>query len=125
MREFLSNIDQTLLLEAVKYGLMFILGLVSWYYKSNTKLQNLAGKYIAAAEVLYQDNEQRLDWVVAQLYRWVPMGLRPFLTKSQVKYIIQSVFDGSKAYRQAWKDSLDKVVDTIPEPKMREEPREW
>ena len=125
MREFLSNIDPTYLIEAVKYGLMFMLGAVSLYYKSNAKLQDLASKYIAAAQVLYQDKGQRLTWVVDQLYPMVPTGLRPFLTKTRVEAIIQSVFEGSKAYRKAWEDSLDQIVDTLPEPKMREEPREW
>lgn len=120
MKEFLNNMNSVDIIEAVKYIAILILGAASVYYQSNARLREISSKYIATAQVLYKDKEQRLDWVVNEIYGIVPAAIRPFLTKVRVKAIMQSVFDGSKAYREAWQKSLDQAVEAIPEPKPRE-----
>lgn len=122
MKEFLNNIHSVDIIEAVKYIAMLILGAASVYYQSNVRLREISSKYIATAQVLYKDKEQRLDWVVNEIFGVVPIAIRPVLTKVRVKAIMQSVFDGSKAYREAWQKSLDQTIEAIPEPKPREGP---
>lgn len=120
MKEFISQINPETVIEAVKYIAMLALGALSLYWQSNARLREIAGKYIASAQVLYTDKEQRLNWVVAQIYKVVPAVMRPFLTPERVKQIVQAVFDGSKAYRAAWEKTLNDAVEAIPEPKPRE-----
>lgn len=120
MKAFINSINPADVYEAVKYIAMLILGAVSVYYQSNTRLREISGKYIAAAQVLYKDKEKRLNWVVDEIYGVVPTAIRPFLTKARVKAIMQSMFEGSKAYREAWQKSLDEAVEAIPEPMPRE-----
>ncbi|MEA5136355.1 MAG: hypothetical protein VB035_09470 [Candidatus Fimivivens sp.] len=119
MKELLNNIHSVDIIEAVKYIAILILGAASAYYQSNARLREISSKYIATAQVLYKDKEQRLDWVVNEIYGIVPTAIRPFLTKVRVKAIMQSAFDGSKAYREAWQKSLDQAVEEIPQPKPR------
>ena len=120
MKAFINSINPADVFEAAKYIAMLILGAVSVYYQSNARLREISGKYIAAAQVLYKDKAKRLDWVVNEIYRVVPTAIRPFLTKARVKAIMQSMFEGSKAYREAWQKSLDEAIEAIPEPMPRE-----
>lgn len=110
MKEILSNLDPAYVLEAAKVGLMFILAALSLYYRSNTRLQSLVNKYIATAEVLFTDNGDRFNWVVSEAYKIVPTALKPFITKALVEKIVQSMFEGAKAYARA---QADKTVDIL------------
>lgn len=118
MKDFFANIDLNTVLEVLKYIAMLILGAFSLYYQSNSKLKELANKYIATAQVLYKDNTTRFDWVVTEIYKVVPVALRPFITKAAVARLVQAMFDGAKAYAKA---SLDKAVDSLPDPAVGEE----
>lgn len=118
MKEFLSQINPVDAIEALKYIAMLVLGAASLYYQSNSRLRELSGKYIATAQVLYTDNGTRFEWVVAEVYKIVPMALKPFVTKALVGKIVQSMFDGAKAYAKA---AADKAVKKLPDPITGEE----
>lgn len=118
MKEFINSINPADVIEAIKYITMLILGAASVYYQSNAKLRDTANKYIATAQVLYTDNGARFNWVVTEIYKAVPVALKPFITKALVGKIVQSMFDGAKAYAKA---AADKVVDSLPDPVVGEE----
>lgn len=118
MKEFINSISPADVIETIKYIAMLILGAASVYYQSNSRLRELSGKYIATAQVLYTDNGARFEWVVAEIYKAVPVVLKPFVTKALVGKIVQSMFDGAKAYAKA---AADKVVENLPDPMTGEE----
>lgn len=121
MKEFINSINPADVIEAVKYVAMLILGAATLYFQSNSKLKDTANKYIATAQVLYTDNNKRYEWVVNEAYKVVPTGLKPFITKALVGKIVQSMFNGAKAYAKA---AADKAVEAIPEPMPREDANE-
>ncbi len=119
MKEFINSINPAYVIEVVKYIAMLILGAATLYYRSNAKLRDMANKYIATAQVLYKDAEgkTRFAWVVEKVYEIVPTALKPLITKALVGKIVQSMFDGAKAYLKA---NADRAVEAIPEPMPRE-----
>lgn len=126
MKEFINSINPADAIEAAKYIAMLILGASTLYFKTKASLVEIGGKYVSAAERLYEDNETRFNWVVDQAYKIVPAAMRPFISKKAVGEAVQTAFDIAKAYFKSRADqAIDKITRVIPEPKMREVPREW
>ena len=92
--------------------LSIILGFLSIYFKSNSKLSGGAAQLIAKAEYDYKDTisgGQKFQIVVVQLYSLLPAFIRPFIPKAIISAIVQNVFDQISSYAN---QQLNKAVDS-------------
>lgn len=102
-----------LLFEAAKWGAIFIFGVLSAYYKANTKLQQKVAAAINAAESAFADQQkagkEKMAYAVRLIYGWVPSVFKPIITEELIKSLIQAIFDQMADYA---KKQLDKATNT-------------
>lgn len=100
--------------EVIKWAAILLLGGLSLYFKSKAALTEKVSGLIVQAEDTYKSatksGGQKMNWVVDHLYIYVPIWLRPLITRSVIERIVQFVFDNIEAYA---KMQLDKLVDAI------------
>ena len=102
------------IIEAAKVAVAIILGGFALYYKSKTALVEKTTGLIAQAEDTYKSYTKaggmKFEWVVTRLYVYVPVWLRPLITKDVIGRIVQFVFDNVESYA---KIQLDKLTDKV------------
>lgn len=91
-----------------------LLGYVTSYIRTKSKLIQKAGDLINTAEENYKSvthsGEQKFNAVVTWLYDMTPAPLKIFITKQMISEIVQKVFDNLQEFANK---QLDKVVDNI------------
>lgn len=91
-----------------------LLGYVTSYIRTKSKLIQKAEDYINVAEENYKSvttaGEQKFSFVVDTLYNWCPAPFKMFITKQMISEIVQKVFDKMQEYANK---QLDKIVDKI------------
>lgn len=91
-----------------------LLGGLSIYFRTNARLKETVGDYIAEAEYVYKDTVkaggQKHEYVVDHLYNLIPVYMRPIFTKDMISGIVDRAFE---AIEQYGKMQLDKAVDKL------------
>lgn len=102
------------IIEAAKVAVAIILGGFALYFKSKVKLTEKVSGLIAEAEDTYKSytkaGGEKMNWVVTRLYVYVPVWLRPLITREVIGRIVQFVFDNVESYA---KIQLDKLTDKV------------
>jgi len=87
-------------------------GFLVTYFKTKGKLGALVTDMIAYAEEMYKDTTgeggKKKELVIETLYEYVPVALKPFITKAFVENLVQQTFESIQEYAVK---QLDKVVD--------------
>ena len=94
MFELNPTIILTILFGILTIGAVF----VGYYLAIKNKIRNAAETAINMAEELDKIGAEKLEDATERVYALVPMVLRPLLTKSMTRDIIQYVFDEMEAY---------------------------
>ena len=91
-----------------------ILGGLSLYFRTNSRLKEVAGDYISEAESVYKDTVKaggmKHEYVVEKLYAFVPVYMRPIFTVEMISQIVDRAFESIESYG---KQELDKAVDKL------------
>ena len=102
------------------FGASFIivLGYLSLYLKKRGDLVSVVTMAIVYAEDKFSDatnpGGERFKWVCDQLYKGVPVWLRPMISYKDIERLVQSTFDEIEEYANAQLNSfVDKFTDEI------------
>ncbi len=91
-----------------------LLGYITSYIRTKSKLIQKAGDLINTAEENYKSvthsGEEKFNAVVTWLYDMTPAPLKIFITKQIISEIVQKAFDKMQEFANK---QLDKVVDKI------------
>lgn len=102
------------ILEILKVVGFVVLGGFALYFKSKSALAEKVTSLIAQAENKYKEatkaGGQKFEWVIDHLYVYVPVWLRPLITREVISQIVQYIFDGVQAYAKL---QLDKLVGEV------------
>lgn len=98
------------ILQYIIYGLGLLLGGLALWFKGNAKLTGKVAGLIADAEAAYKDatkaGGRKFEWVVDQLYSFIPAAVRPFVPRSTVEALVQTTFDAVQGYAKLQLDKL-------------------
>jgi hypothetical protein len=97
--------------------LVCVLGYMVSYFKTNATFKEKIAALINYAESQYLEGKEKKDYVVDEIYKVVPVWLKPIVNKTMLGLIVQSVFDSIEEYANK---QLDKIVDVIPDPPAEE-----
>lgn len=108
--------DKELIIRIAMLAAMLLLGFAANYLKTRKDITGAVAGKIDEAEKLYADctkaGGQKFEWVVDTLYGYVPVWLRPILSREVIAQLVQSTFDVIQgyAYKQAekWFPPADK-----------------
>lgn len=102
------------MIQIAQIVIAIIFGGLALYFKSKVKLTEKVSGLIAEAEDTYKSYTKaggmKFEWVVTRLYVYVPVWLRPLITKDVIGRIVQFVFDNVESYA---KMQLDKLTDKV------------
>ena len=102
------------MIQIAQIVIAIIFGGLALYFKSKVKLTEKVSGLIAQAEDTYKSYTKaggmKFEWVVTRLYVYVPVWLRPLITKDVIGRIVQFVFDNVESYA---KMQLDKLTDKV------------
>ena len=94
--------DWKTILGIAEAALAVIIYLVAFYYKRSAVLRGFIAELIKDAEEEFSKQEKsgelKMNWVIDQLYAYVPVIFKPILTRSRLQELVQSVFDQIAAY---------------------------
>ena len=96
--------------------LILILGYIVSYLLTKIKITEKVSAVINKAEIEYKNAQkagnQKMEFAIDLLYSYVPVYLKPFITKELIKMLIQKTFDEAEGYVNS---QLDKVAEKINE----------
>jgi len=102
------------MIQIAQIVIAIIFGGLALYFKSKVKLTEKVSGLIAEAEDTYKSYTKaggmKFEWVVTRLYVYVPVWLRPLITKDVIGRIVQYIFDNIESYA---KMQLDKLTDKV------------
>ena len=102
------------MIQIAQIVIAIIFGGLALYFKSKVKLTEKVSGLIAEAEDTYKSYTKaggmKFEWVVTRLYVYVPVWLRPLITREVIGRIVQFVFDNVESYA---KMQLDKLTDKV------------
>jgi len=102
------------MIQIAQIVIAIIFGGLALYFKSKVKLTEKVSGLIAQAEDTYKSYTKaggmKFEWVVTRLYVYVPVWLRPLITREVIGRIVQFVFDNVESYA---KMQLDKLTDKV------------
>ena len=94
--------DWKTILGIVEAAFVVVVFLVAAYYRKSEKLRGFIAELIKDAESEFAQQEkageQKMGWVIDQLYAYVPVIFKPFLTREKLQELAQAVFDHIAAY---------------------------
>lgn len=106
--------DLNMVINILEIVCAILLGGLGIYFRTNARLKETVGDYIAEAESAYRDTVkaggQKHQYVVDHLYNLIPTYMRPIFTKDMVSGIVDRAFDTIEQYG---KMQLDKAVDKV------------
>lgn len=98
------------ILRYIIYGGMLLLGWLALWFKGNAAVKGRVAGLIADAEVAYKDatkaGGRKFEWVVDQLYGFIPAAVRPFVPRSMLEALVQNTFDAVQGYAKMQLDRL-------------------
>lgn len=93
-----------------------ILGGLTLYFRTNTKLKSFVNDFITEAEETYKDTTKaggkKMELVINKLYELIPVYMKPFFPEELVRAMVQNAFDAIEAYA---KQTLDEVIGKVVE----------
>ena len=102
-----------LMIEILKIIGYILLGGLSLYLKTKENLKEKACCVITEAETKYQDmtnaGEAKFEYAIDKLYAQIPAVFKPFMTRTMIGTIVQTVFESVESYARL---RLDKLADT-------------
>lgn len=101
------------IVKIIEFIFILVFGILSLYFKANSKLIAKASTLISEAEEKFTSKTEKFDWCVDMLYSFLPAPLRvifKYIPKPMVEQIIQNVFDDMKAFA---KTKLDQATDVV------------
>ena len=89
-------------LQVIEVIAMIVGGFLISYFRTSSVFRGLIAELIADAEEQFSNVEkagaEKMAWVIAQIYAFIPVWLKPFLTTEKIQAIVQTVFDKIKAF---------------------------
>ena len=89
-------------LQVIEIIAMIVGGFAISYFRTSSVFRGFIAELIADAEERFSNVEkagaEKMAWVVAQIYAFIPAWLKPFLTTEKIQAIVQTVFDKIKAF---------------------------
>lgn len=90
------------ILQVVEIIAMIVGGFAISYFRTSSVFRGFIAELIADAEERFSNVEkagaEKMAWVIAQIYAFIPAWLKPFLTTEKIQAIVQAVFDNIKAF---------------------------
>lgn len=90
------------ILQVIEIIAMIVGGFAISYFRTSSVFRGFIAELIADAEDQFHNVEkagtEKMAWVVAQIYEFIPVWLKPFLTTEKIQAIVQTVFDKIKAF---------------------------
>ena len=90
--------------------LWIVSGFLAIYFKEKTNIVSQISEKIAEAEDIYKDytkaGNMKFNWVCDVIFSYVPVVLKPFITREMIGGLVQKVFDSIEVYAS---QQLDKV----------------
>ena len=90
------------ILQVVEIIAMIVGGFAISYFRTSSVFRGFIAELIADAEEQFSNVEkagaEKMAWVIAQIYAFIPAWLKPFLTTEKIQAIVQAVFDNIKAF---------------------------
>jgi len=90
------------ILQVVEIIAMIAGGFLISYFRTSSVFRGFIAELIADAEEQFSNVEkagaEKMAWVIAQIYEFIPVWLKPFLTAEKIQAIVQTVFDKIKAF---------------------------
>jgi hypothetical protein len=106
--------DYMEILKTIQPLLVLVLTYLVSYLVKKIELTRRISTVIGEAEVKYQEaqkaGKQKMGFAVDFLYKYVPVYLKPFITKELIAKMVQETFDETKRYVDS---QLDKTADKI------------
>ena len=88
------------ILSIVMTVLTVISTVVGYYFNIKQKLLDAVNGKIDEAEIDELDGEQKMEYVVSELYKLVPATYRGIFNKSFIKKLVQKAFDKIENYAE-------------------------
>lgn len=89
-------------LQVIEIIAMIVGGFLISYFRTSSVFRGFIAELIADAEERFSNVEkagaEKMAWVIAQIYAFIPAWLKPFLTTEKIQAIVQTVFDNIKAF---------------------------
>jgi len=90
------------ILQVIEIIAMIVGGFLISYFRTSKVVREFVAQLIADAEERFSNVEkagaEKMAWVIAQIYEFIPAWLKPFLTTEKIQAIVQTVFDKIKAF---------------------------
>lgn len=103
-----------IILPIVKILVVLLCGYVYTYISTKTNIASKIATVISKAETEYKDAQksgsEKMNYAIDLLYQYVPVYIKPILTKEVLKSLVQAGFEQIQEYANA---QLDKVVSKI------------
>jgi hypothetical protein len=77
---------------------IFVMMLIISFYKTNAKFRGFIASLINEAQSLDKTNSERKQWVVDEVYKIIPLWLKPILTKTVIGMVVQGIYDSIKSF---------------------------
>jgi hypothetical protein len=83
--------------EYIIIGILVLVILVSFYLLMQfKKVREKAYKWFLKAEHYYIDGEDKMNYVIENIYPYLPISIRLFISENTFKNIVQTMFDEIK-----------------------------
>lgn len=106
--------DTETLFTAIRVLACILIGGLALYYQANARLKEAVTGLISQAESLYRDTVKaggmKHAYVTEQLYRMLPVYIRPILTKDILSSMVDNAFAAVEDYA---KKQIDKAVQQV------------
>ena len=103
-----------ILLPIIKIVVVLVCGYVYTYISTKVNITSKIAAVISKAESEYKDAQtsgsKKMEYAIDILYKYIPIWIKPILTKEVIKSLIQSGFDEIQKYANA---QLDKITEKI------------
>ncbi|MEG2175021.1 MAG: hypothetical protein RR135_06020 [Oscillospiraceae bacterium] len=97
--------------ELIKSIILVLLGFLALYFRTHALLSHQANTLITQAEKMYKDATKmggtKFEWVVGELFNFIPAPLRIVVPRSAVEALVQVTFDAMAIYANT---QLGKVI---------------
>lgn len=94
-----------------------VFGFISYYLKAKTNIVNKTNELITKAEDTYKDVDKagimKKAFVVNELYQYIPVALKPFISKELLGILVDNIFTAVEEYAKIAIDKATAKVDTV------------
>lgn len=90
------------ILQAIEIIAMIVGGFLISYFRTSSVFRGFIAQLIADAEWAFSEVEkagsEKMAWVIAKLYGYIPSVLKPLFPETKLREIVQMVFDKVKDF---------------------------